>query len=94
MLDDTASRQPHGSFQQAIGDRRAVLQETGLLPGAQRHVGPGSSHTAWSNPQKTCVKMEGRTSTWEWAVLQKRRWLAEPGRSVRLRMWSLAEVVM
>lgn len=48
------------------------------------------------NTQKTAGKAgdEGHTSTWEWAVLQKRRWLAEPGRSVRLRMWSLAEVVM
>lgn len=46
MLDDTAGCQLHSSFQQAIGDRRAVLQEMGLLPGTQRHVGPGSSHTA------------------------------------------------
>lgn len=64
MLDDTASRQPHGSFQQAVGDRRAVLQETGLLPRAQRHVGPGSGHAARSNPQKTRVSKAGDGSTY------------------------------
>lgn len=41
MLDNAAGCQLHGSFQQAVGDRRAVLQETGLLPGAQGHVGLG-----------------------------------------------------
>lgn len=54
VLDDTASCQLHSSFQQAVGDRRAILQETGLLSRAQRHVGPGFGHTAQSNPKK-CV---------------------------------------
>lgn len=35
VLDNAAGCQLHGSFQQAVGDRRAVLQETGLLPGAR-----------------------------------------------------------
>lgn len=33
VLDDAAGRQPHSSFQQAVGDRGAILQEQGLLPG-------------------------------------------------------------
>jgi len=61
VLDGAASRQPHGSFQQAVGDRRAVLQETGLLPRAQRHVGPGCGRAARSDPPETCVsKAEDR----------------------------------
>lgn len=64
VLDDTASCQLHSSFQQAVGDRRAILQETGLLPRAQRHVGPGSGHTAQSNPPKTCMSKAGNGGTY------------------------------
>lgn len=96
VLDGAAGRQPHGSLQQAVGDRGAVLQEPGLLQGDTGT--PGSGHAAGSNtPQKSVRESEaglaGPTSAWEWAALQKRRWLAEPGRSVRLRMWSLADAV-
>lgn len=62
MLDDTASCQLHSSFQQAVGDRRAILQETGLLPRTQRHVGPG--HTAKSSPQKTHMSKAGDGRTY------------------------------
>lgn len=95
VLDGAAGRQAHGSLQQAVGDRGAVLQEPGLLQGDTGT--PGAGHAAGSNAPESVPEgetgLEGPTSAWEWAVLQKRRWLAEPGRSVRLRMWSLAEAV-
>lgn len=89
VLNDAAGRQPHSSFQQAVGDRGAILQEQGLLPGGwARGVTPQKNMCIGAN-----LGLERPTSTWEWAVLQKRRWLVELGKSVRLRMWSLAAVV-
>lgn len=64
VLDDTASCQLHSSFQQAVGDRRAILQETGLLQRAQRYVGPRSGHAALSNPQNTCMSKAGDGRTY------------------------------
>lgn len=64
MLDDTASCQLHSSFQQAVGDRRSILQETGLLPRAQRYMGPGAGHTAQSSPQKTHMSKAGDGRTY------------------------------
>lgn len=57
VLDDAAGRQPNGSFQQAVGDRGAVLQEQGLLSGGWAHG---------VTPQKT------REQIWGWRDLRPR----------------------
>lgn len=56
MLDDAAGRQPNGSFQQAVGDRGAILQEHGLLPGGWAHgVTPQKKHVSKSGAGETYV---------------------------------------